>query len=95
MVAVLAKVDGETCCGLAAIVGNESHHHTTEPPIPCAGHLSDLSAPAGSGKTGLFFKWHLGQPLLQTQEVPNAEGMRTPLIDTCRSPKGRQSASPS
>jgi uncharacterized protein (DUF4213/DUF364 family) len=42
--AILAEVDGETRCGLAATVGDESHHYTTEPAIPRAGHLTDLFA---------------------------------------------------
>jgi hypothetical protein len=35
--AVIAEVDGETRCGLAATVGDESHHYTTEPAIPARG----------------------------------------------------------
>lgn len=42
--AVLAEVDGETRCGLAATVGDESHHFTTEPLIAHAGHLTARSA---------------------------------------------------
>jgi hypothetical protein len=37
-------VDGETRCGLAATVGDESHHYTTEPAIPRAGCLIDIPA---------------------------------------------------
>jgi uncharacterized protein len=40
--AVLADVDGETRCGLAATVADEAHHFTTEPDISCAGELTDL-----------------------------------------------------
>jgi hypothetical protein len=40
--AVLAKVDGETRCGLAATVGDEVHHFNTKPDISCAGKLNDL-----------------------------------------------------
>jgi uncharacterized protein (DUF4213/DUF364 family) len=40
--AVLAEVDGEIRCGLAATVGDEAHHFTTEPDISCAGKLTDL-----------------------------------------------------
>ncbi len=36
--AVLAEVDGETRCGLAATVGDESHHYTTDPAVARAGH---------------------------------------------------------
>lgn len=42
--AVLAEVDGQTRCGLAATVGDESHHYTTDPAVARAGHLTDLSA---------------------------------------------------
>lgn len=42
--AVLAEVDGEIRCGLAATVNDESHHYTTEPAIPRAGNLTELSA---------------------------------------------------
>lgn len=42
--AVLAEVDGETRCGLAATVGDESHHYTTEPSVARAGSLTDLSS---------------------------------------------------
>jgi len=42
--AVVVEVGGETRCGLAATVGDESHHYTTEPAIPRAGHLTELSA---------------------------------------------------
>jgi hypothetical protein len=41
--AVLAEVNGEARCGLAATVGDESHHYTTDPPVPRAGHLAELS----------------------------------------------------
>ena len=42
--AVLAEVDGETRCGLAATVGDDSHHYTTEPSVERAGHLTELSS---------------------------------------------------
>ena len=42
--AVFAEVDGESRCGLAATVGDESHHYTTEPSVAGAGHLTDLSS---------------------------------------------------
>jgi uncharacterized protein (DUF4213/DUF364 family) len=42
--AVLAEVDGETRCGLAATVGDDSHHYTTEAAIPRAGYLTELSS---------------------------------------------------
>jgi hypothetical protein len=42
--AVLAEVDGEVRCGLAATVGDESHHYTTDPAVPRAGRLTELSA---------------------------------------------------
>lgn len=42
--AVIAEVDGETRCGLAATVGDDSHHYTTEPSISRAGHLTELSS---------------------------------------------------
>jgi uncharacterized protein (DUF4213/DUF364 family) len=42
--AVLAEVEGETRCGLAATVGDDSHHFTTEPAITRAGRLTDLPA---------------------------------------------------
>ena len=42
--AVLAEVDGQTRCGLAATVGDESHHYTTDPAVARAGHLTELSA---------------------------------------------------
>jgi len=41
--AVLAEVDGETRCGLAATVGDDSHHFTTEPSVARAGRLTELS----------------------------------------------------
>lgn len=42
--AVVVEADGETRCGLAANVGNKSHHHTNEQAISRAGHLTDLPA---------------------------------------------------
>jgi uncharacterized protein (DUF4213/DUF364 family) len=42
--AVFAEVDGESRCGLAATVGDESHHYTTEPSVSQAGHLIELSS---------------------------------------------------
>jgi uncharacterized protein len=42
--AVVAEVDGETRCGLAATVGDESHHYTTDPSSPHAGKLTELRA---------------------------------------------------
>jgi len=42
--AVLAEVDGEIRCGLAATVGDDSHHYTTEPSVFRAGHLTELSS---------------------------------------------------
>ncbi len=42
--AVLAEVDGEIRCGLAATVGDDSHHYTTEPSVSRAGHLTELSS---------------------------------------------------
>lgn len=42
--AVLAEVDGQTRCGLAATVGDESHHYTTDPAVARAGRLTELSA---------------------------------------------------
>jgi uncharacterized protein (DUF4213/DUF364 family) len=42
--AVLAEVDGQTRCGLAATVGDESHHYTTDPAVAHAGHLTELPA---------------------------------------------------
>ncbi len=42
--AVLAEVDGKTRCGLAATVGDESHHYTTDPAVARAGRLTELSA---------------------------------------------------
>ncbi len=41
---VLAEVDGIVRCGLAATVGDESHHYTTDPAVARAGHLTELSA---------------------------------------------------
>jgi hypothetical protein len=42
--AVLAEVDGQTRCGLAATLGDESHHYATDPAVARAGHLTELSA---------------------------------------------------
>ena len=42
--AVVAEVNGETRCGLAATMGDDSHHYTNEPSIPRAGHLAELAA---------------------------------------------------
>ena len=42
--AVLAEVEGETRCGLAATVGDDSHHFTTEPSVSRAGSLTELSS---------------------------------------------------
>lgn len=42
--AVLAEVDGEVRCGLAATIGDNSHHFTTEPSSARAGCLTELSA---------------------------------------------------
>jgi len=42
--AVLAEVDGEIRCGLAATVGDDSHHYTTEPSVSRAGYLTELSS---------------------------------------------------
>jgi uncharacterized protein len=42
--AVVVEADGETRCGLAATVGDESHHYTNEPANPRAGHLTKLTA---------------------------------------------------
>jgi len=42
--AVLAEIDGETRCGLAATVADASHHHTTEPSLKHAGYLHELSS---------------------------------------------------
>ena len=42
--AVFAEVEGETRCGLAATVGDDSHHYTTEPSVARAGHLTELSS---------------------------------------------------
>ncbi len=42
--AVFAEVDGEIRCGLAATVGDDSHHYTTEPSVDRAGHLTELSS---------------------------------------------------
>lgn len=41
--AVVVKVNGETCCGLAATMSDESHHYTNEPAIPRAGCLAELT----------------------------------------------------
>jgi uncharacterized protein (DUF4213/DUF364 family) len=40
--AVTVDVDGESRCGLAATVGDESHHYTTAPAIPRAGRLTNI-----------------------------------------------------
>jgi uncharacterized protein (DUF4213/DUF364 family) len=42
--AVFAEVEGETRCGLAATVGDDSHHYTTEPAVTHAGYLTELSS---------------------------------------------------
>lgn len=42
--AVIAEVDGEPRCGLAATVGDDSHHYTTEPSVSRAGYLTELPA---------------------------------------------------
>lgn len=42
--AVLTEVNGQTRCGLAATVGDDSHHFTTDPAVARAGHLTELSA---------------------------------------------------
>ncbi len=42
--AVLVEVDGQTRCGLAATMGDESHHYTTDPAVSRAGRLTELSA---------------------------------------------------
>src|SRR5690606_8018935 len=42
--AVTAEVDGDVRCGLAATVSDEDHHYTSEPAVPRAGRLLDLSA---------------------------------------------------
>lgn len=42
--AVTVEVDGDVRCGLAATVSDEEHHYTSEPAIPRAGRLLDLSA---------------------------------------------------
>lgn len=42
--AVLAEVNGETRCGLAATVGDDSHHYTTDPAVARAGSLTELTA---------------------------------------------------
>lgn len=42
--AVLAEVDGELRCGLAATVGDDAHHYTTEPAVSHAGSLTELSS---------------------------------------------------
>ena len=41
--AVVVEVNGETCCGLAATMGDDNHHYTNEPSIPRAGHLAELA----------------------------------------------------
>jgi uncharacterized protein len=42
--AVVVEVEGETRCGLAATVNDDSHHYTTEPAITGAGRLTDIPA---------------------------------------------------
>ncbi|GAB4505346.1 MAG: DUF364 domain-containing protein [Anaerolineales bacterium] len=42
--AVLVEVDGASRCGLAATVGDEAHHYTTDPAVSRAGHLTELTA---------------------------------------------------
>ena len=42
--AVTAEVNGDVRCGLAATVSDEDHHYTSEPAVPRAGRLLDLSA---------------------------------------------------
>ncbi|KAF0108111.1 MAG: hypothetical protein FD146_1125 [Anaerolineaceae bacterium] len=42
--AVVVEVNGETRCGLAATVGDESRHYTNEPAIPRAGYLTEFPA---------------------------------------------------
>lgn len=42
--AVVFEVEGETRCGLAATIGDESHHYTNEPAVTRAGRLADLSS---------------------------------------------------
>lgn len=42
--AVLAEVNGEPRCGLAATLGDDSHHYTSDPAVARAGHLTELSA---------------------------------------------------
>ena len=42
--AVLAEVGDEIRCGLAATVGDDSHHYTTEPSLSRAGHLTEFSS---------------------------------------------------
>jgi uncharacterized protein (DUF4213/DUF364 family) len=41
--AVTVEVEGGIRCGLAATVGDESHHHTDEASVPGAGYLAELS----------------------------------------------------
>ena len=42
--AVVVEVDGESRCGLAATVGDESHHYSNEAAVPQAGYLHNRSA---------------------------------------------------
>lgn len=42
--AVTAVVDGETRCGLAATVNDDSHHYTNDPAVSGAGRLHNLPA---------------------------------------------------
>jgi uncharacterized protein len=47
--AVIVRVDGIKRCGLAATVGDESHHYTRQPAIPEAGSLAGMPARALAG----------------------------------------------
>ncbi len=42
--AVFVEVNGEFRCGLAASVGDESHHYTTDPSVAQAGRLTEISS---------------------------------------------------
>jgi len=42
--AVVVEIAGEQRCGLAATMGDESHHFTNEPAIPQAGFLNSIPA---------------------------------------------------
>lgn len=42
--AVVVEIAGEQRCGLAATIGDESHHFTNEPAIPQAGFLNSIPA---------------------------------------------------